>query len=48
MRILKYIPGLMLVVALVVVPIVVAYQGWAYYLFRGKVTEEDLASEEAY
>ena len=39
---------IMLVVALIVVPIVVAYQGWAYYLFRGKVTEEDLASEEAY
>lgn len=39
---------IMLVVALIVVPIVAAYQGWAYYLFRGKVTEEDLASEEAY
>jgi cytochrome d ubiquinol oxidase subunit II len=30
------------------VPIVLAYQVWAYTLFKGKVTKEDLASEEAY
>ncbi|MFC1890665.1 cytochrome d ubiquinol oxidase subunit II [Thermodesulfobacteriota bacterium] len=28
---------IMLVVALIFVPIVLLYQGWAYYLFRGKV-----------
>ncbi|MBI5569152.1 MAG: cytochrome d ubiquinol oxidase subunit II [Desulfomonile tiedjei] len=38
----------MLVVALIFVPIVIAYQTWAYTLFRGKVTDEDLTSEEAY
>jgi cytochrome d ubiquinol oxidase subunit II len=37
---------IMLVVALIFVPIVLAYQIWAYNLFRGKVTEEDLAYEE--
>lgn len=39
---------IMLVVALVFVPIVILYQAWGYYLLRGKVTEEDLASDEAY
>jgi len=33
---------IMLGVALTFVPIVIIYQIWAYYLFRGKVTEEDL------
>jgi cytochrome bd ubiquinol oxidase subunit II len=39
---------IMLGVALTFVPIVIAYQIWCYYLFRGKVTLEDLASDEAY
>jgi cytochrome d ubiquinol oxidase subunit II len=39
---------IMLVVALIFVPIVLLYQAWTYNLFRGKVTPEDLAAEEAY
>lgn len=39
---------IMLGVALTFVPIVIAYQIWSYYIFRGKVTKDDLASEEAY
>jgi cytochrome d ubiquinol oxidase subunit II len=39
---------IMLGVALTFVPIVIAYQIWSYYIFRGKVTRDDLASEEAY
>lgn len=39
---------IMLVVALIFVPIVIAYQGWAYYLFKHKITDAHLSSEEAY
>ena len=39
---------IMLVVALIFVPIVIAYQAWAYNLFKGKIREEDFAYEEAY
>ncbi len=39
---------IMLGVALVFVPVVIAYQIWSYYLFREKVTDEMLESEEAY
>jgi len=39
---------IMLGVALTFVPIVIVYQIWTYYVFRHKVTEEDLASDEAY
>jgi cytochrome d ubiquinol oxidase subunit II len=39
---------IMLGVALTFVPIVIIYQIWGYYVFRHKVTDEDLASEEAY
>ncbi len=38
----------MLVVALIFVLIVVAYQIWTYRLFRDRVTEKDLEYEEAY
>ena len=38
----------MLAVALIFVPLVIVYQTWAYYIFRGKVTDEMLESEEAY
>lgn len=39
---------IMLIVTLAFVPIVIAYQIWSYYLFRGKVSLDDLASDEAY
>jgi len=39
---------IMLVVVIIFIPAVIAYQAWAYYLFRGKVTKEDLAHEESY
>lgn len=32
---------IMLTVVLIFIPIVIAYQIWAYYLFKGPVTEED-------
>ncbi|CAK7039766.1 MAG: Cytochrome bd-I ubiquinol oxidase subunit 2 [Desulfovibrio sp.] len=38
----------MLVVALITVPIVIGYQTWVFFTFSHKVTEEDLASENAY
>jgi cytochrome d ubiquinol oxidase subunit II len=37
---------IMLIVALIFVPLVLAYQVWTYHLFKGKVTDEDLAYEE--
>ena len=37
---------IMLIVALIFVPIALAYQVWAYHLFKGKVTSEDPAYEE--
>jgi cytochrome bd ubiquinol oxidase subunit II len=39
---------IMLVVAVIFVPIVLAYQIWTYNLFKHKVTQEDLSYEEAY
>jgi len=36
---------IMLVVALIFVPIVIAYQVWVYVLFKDKVTKEDIAQE---
>jgi cytochrome d ubiquinol oxidase subunit II len=39
---------IMLVVTLIFIPIVIGYQIWSYYLFRGKVSLSDLASDEAY
>jgi cytochrome d ubiquinol oxidase subunit II len=39
---------IMLMVALIFIPIVLLYQAWTYNLFKGKVTMEDLAGEEAY
>jgi cytochrome d ubiquinol oxidase subunit II len=35
----------MLIVALIFVPIVLAYQIWTYHLFKGKVTPEEMAYE---
>jgi len=37
----------MLIVALIFVPIVIAYQTWAYKLFSDKVNREEIG-EEAY
>ena len=39
---------IMLIVVVIFVPIVLIYQIWVYHLFKGKVTKEDLAYEEAY
>jgi cytochrome d ubiquinol oxidase subunit II len=39
---------IMLIVAVVFVPIVIAYQTWTYNLFKGKVTRKDLEYDEAY
>jgi cytochrome bd ubiquinol oxidase subunit II len=39
---------IMLVVALIFVPIVIIYQGWAFNLFKGKVGEEHGGEEEVY
>jgi cytochrome d ubiquinol oxidase subunit II len=39
---------IMLIVAWIFVPIVLAYQIWTYYLFKEKVTRDDLDYEEAY
>jgi cytochrome d ubiquinol oxidase subunit II len=39
---------IMLIVVIVFVPLVLAYQIWAYNMFKGKLTEEDLDLEEAY
>ena len=33
---------IMLVVVVIFVPIVLAYQSWTYNLFKGKVTDEDI------
>ncbi|MFH1981632.1 MAG: cytochrome d ubiquinol oxidase subunit II [Pseudomonadota bacterium] len=39
---------IMLTVVAVFIPVVIAYQIWAYRLFRGKVTDEDLSGDYAY
>jgi cytochrome bd ubiquinol oxidase subunit II len=39
---------IMLTVALIFVPIVLAYQIWAYCLFKGKITKDDLNFDKAY
>ncbi len=39
---------IMLVVVCIFVPIILAYQAWAYKLFSDKVTQEDLDHDEAY
>jgi cytochrome d ubiquinol oxidase subunit II len=39
---------IMLIVVLLFIPVVLAYQIWAYKLFSVKVTDEDLAHEENY
>jgi cytochrome d ubiquinol oxidase subunit II len=39
---------IMLVVAIIFVPIVIAYQAWSYHIFTDPVTASDLAHDEAY
>jgi len=39
---------IMLAVVIIFVPIVIAYQAWAYNLFKDKVTKEDLLYDESY
>ena len=39
---------IMLVVVIIFIPVVIGYQIWAYNLFKGKVTQADLAQDEAY
>jgi cytochrome d ubiquinol oxidase subunit II len=39
---------IMLIVVLIFIPAVLAYQVWAYRLFSVKVTDEDLAHEDMY
>jgi cytochrome bd ubiquinol oxidase subunit II len=39
---------IMLGVVCVIIPVVIAYQVWAYFLFKDKVTDEDLQHEDAY
>ncbi len=43
-----YTLKIMLTVALIFVPIVIAYQTWVYFIFRDKVTAESIAHDEAY
>jgi len=37
---------IMLIVTVIFIPVVIAYQVWTYNLFKGKVTKADLAYEE--
>jgi cytochrome d ubiquinol oxidase subunit II len=37
-----YTLAVMTVVALIVTPVVLLYQGWTYYVFRARVTGEDV------
>ena len=39
---------IMLIVVVIFIPIVIGYQIWAYNLFKGKITPEDLTYDEAY
>ena len=39
---------IMLIVVIIFVPLVIAYQAWAYKLFSHKLTDKDLASDSAY
>ncbi len=39
---------IMLIVALIFVPVVLAYQTWTYLMFRGKISKEELSYDEGY
>jgi cytochrome d ubiquinol oxidase subunit II len=38
----------MLVVALFFVPIVLAYQGWTYWVFRKRITRESIGADKVH
>ena len=38
----------MLIVVVLFIPVVLAYQVWSYKLFSGRITDDDLAQEETY
>lgn len=40
--------SIMLGVTVVMIPIVICYQAWAYSVFRHKITEKDLSADNAY
>ena len=42
-----YTLAVMSVVALITLPVVLLYQGWSYYVFRARVTGEDVEVPEA-
>ena len=42
-----YTLSVMTVVAVIFVPIVLAYQGWTYYTFRKRVTRQSIESPES-
>ena len=42
-----YTLAVMTVVALIVLPVVLLYQGWSYHVFRARVTGEDVELPEA-
>jgi cytochrome d ubiquinol oxidase subunit II len=39
---------IMLVVVILFIPIVIAYQTWTYLLFKDRLSKDDLSFEEAY
>ena len=39
---------IMLIVVIIFIPAVIAYQAWTHNFFKGKVTEKDLSYDEAY
>jgi cytochrome bd ubiquinol oxidase subunit II len=39
-----YALGVMTVVALIVTPLILLYQGWTYYVFRARLGGEEVAS----
>jgi cytochrome bd ubiquinol oxidase subunit II len=43
-----YTLAVMSVVALIATPVILLYQGWTYYVFRKRVTGEELAGEPAH
>ena len=43
-----YTLAVMTVVALIVTPIILLYQGWTYYVFRARITGEEVEAPEAF
>ena len=36
----QYTLRTMFIIALILLPFVLAYQGWSYYIFRGRITHD--------